>query len=89
MKIQELSVQLFSELQKSTASTPELQIVYGSFCLNFYEYAILHYDIIKRFGRYPHRNFIHGRSNTAEEVEYLESGANTFGVSNSKEKKAE
>jgi uncharacterized protein (DUF924 family) len=33
-----------------------------------------HYDIIKRFGRYPHRNEALGREYTAEEKEYLESG---------------
>jgi uncharacterized protein (DUF924 family) len=38
-----------------------------------------HYDIIKRFGRYPHRNEALGRGYTALEKEYLESGGETFG----------
>jgi uncharacterized protein (DUF924 family) len=38
-----------------------------------------HYDIIKRFGRYPHRNEALGREYTVEEKEYLESGGETFG----------
>ncbi|KYK56483.1 hypothetical protein DCS_03483 [Drechmeria coniospora] len=38
-----------------------------------------HYDIIKRFGRYPHRNPVLGREPTAEEVDYLANGGETFG----------
>jgi uncharacterized protein (DUF924 family) len=34
-------------------------------------YAILHRDIIARFGRFPHRNKTLGRSSTAEEIDYL------------------
>ncbi len=33
--------------------------------------AIGHHDAIKRFGRFPHRNAVMGRQNTAEEEEYL------------------
>ncbi|MET0657209.1 MAG: DUF924 family protein [Steroidobacteraceae bacterium] len=33
-----------------------------------------HRDIVKRFGRFPHRNAILGRSSTPEEVAYLENG---------------
>lgn len=34
-------------------------------------YAILHRDVIEKFGRFPHRNAILGRRNTPEEEEYL------------------
>lgn len=34
-------------------------------------YAQGHYDLIKRFGRFPHRNAILGRENTPEERSYL------------------
>jgi uncharacterized protein (DUF924 family) len=37
-------------------------------------YAIEHADIIRRFGRFPHRNAILGRASTRDEIEYLESG---------------
>jgi uncharacterized protein (DUF924 family) len=41
----------------------------------FYErYAIEHRDIIRRFGRFPHRNALLGRDTTAEERAFLESG---------------
>ena len=33
--------------------------------------AIGHHDAIKRFGRFPHRNAVLGRTNTPEEEEYL------------------
>lgn len=34
-------------------------------------YAIAHRDVIEKFGRFPHRNAILGRSSTPEEEEYL------------------
>ncbi|PHH76531.1 hypothetical protein CDD82_3955 [Ophiocordyceps australis] len=37
-----------------------------------------HLDILKRFGRYPHRNVALGRVSTAEEREFLENGGETF-----------
>lgn len=33
-----------------------------------------HRDIVRRFGRFPHRNQILGRDSTPEEIEYLENG---------------
>lgn len=38
---------------------------------NFLNYANQHHDIIERYGRFPHRNPILGRSSTAEEKAYL------------------
>jgi len=35
------------------------------------KYAIEHRDIIARFGRFPHRNAILGRTNSDEEQEFL------------------
>lgn len=37
-----------------------------------------HYDIIKRFGRYPHRNAILGRESTTEEKEFLKLPGSEF-----------
>lgn len=37
----------------------------------FVDYAISHRDVIAEFGRFPHRNAILGRENTAAEVAYL------------------
>jgi uncharacterized protein (DUF924 family) len=42
-------------------------------------HAVQHADIVKRFGRYPHRNAILGRAATPEEEEFLAGGGPTFG----------
>lgn len=42
------------------------------------DFAKRHEDIIKRFGRYPHRNEPLGRETTAEEKAYIEGGGDTF-----------
>lgn len=41
---------------------------------NSLKYAELHEDIIRRFGRFPHRNPVLGRETTPEEKTFLESG---------------
>ncbi len=39
-----------------------------------YLYALVHMDVIRRFGRFPHRNPVLGRTTTPEEQAYLDSG---------------
>lgn len=46
---------------------------------DFYEFAVSHADIVRRFGRYPHRNEIIGRESTSEEIQFLEDGGPSFG----------
>ncbi len=41
---------------------------------NLLRYARMHADIIARFGRFPHRNAVLGRTSTAEELAFLSSG---------------
>lgn len=41
-------------------------------------YAIAHRDIIRRFGRFPHRNSILGRQSTAEEIDFLKEPGSSF-----------
>ncbi|MES2258809.1 MAG: DUF924 family protein [Pseudomonadota bacterium] len=43
-----------------------------------YDYARRHYDVIRRFGRFPHRNVILGRESTADEREYLRQPGSGF-----------
>jgi uncharacterized protein (DUF924 family) len=38
------------------------------------KYAAIHADIIRRFGRFPHRNAVLGRTTTPEEQAYLDAG---------------
>lgn len=40
-------------------------------CTSSLDYALRHRDVIRRFGRFPHRNDILGRESTAEEADYL------------------
>ena len=54
---QALSVELFSQ--------PRLE--------NNLRFSRHHYDIVERFGRFPHRNSILGRESSEAEIEYLNS----------------
>jgi len=42
------------------------------------KYALNHLELIERFGRFPHRNELLGRANTAEEAAYLADGEAGF-----------
>jgi len=56
-ELQNLSVKLFTE-----AGLKDNQ-----------HFAEHHRELIRRFGRFPHRNEILGRTSTSEEIEYLNS----------------
>ena len=43
-----------------------------------YDYAVRHRDIVARFGRFPHRNSILGRSSSKDELEFLEQKGSSF-----------
>ena len=43
-----------------------------------YQFELKHKAIIDRFGRYPHRNEILGRTFTAEEIEFLRQPGSSF-----------
>jgi uncharacterized protein (DUF924 family) len=65
---QDLSVELFEAL---LAEVPEAEKeTYRSFV----DYAEKHRDLIRRFGRFPHRNADLGRASTPEEIEFLKDG---------------
>lgn len=42
------------------------------------EYARRHYEIVARFGRFPHRNAVLGRESTSEETEFLKQPGSSF-----------
>ncbi|MGI9307272.1 MAG: DUF924 family protein [Gammaproteobacteria bacterium] len=42
-------------------------------------YAVVHRDIIRQFGRFPHRNAVLGRQSTAAETAYLQKNKSGFG----------
>lgn len=43
-----------------------------------YDYELRHKRIIDRFGRFPHRNAVLGRTSTAEELEFLQQPGSSF-----------
>tara|TARA_B100000965_G_scaffold296469_1_gene254694 strand:- start:1705 stop:2259 length:555 start_codon:yes stop_codon:yes gene_type:complete len=43
-----------------------------------FDFALKHRDIIKRFGRFPHRNKILSRPSTEEELEFLKKPGSSF-----------
>lgn len=42
------------------------------------DYAVRHRDVIERFGRFPHRNKVVGRTSTPEEEEFLKQPGSSF-----------
>jgi uncharacterized protein (DUF924 family) len=42
-----------------------------AFCREALDYATLHRDLIRKFGRFPHRNLLLGRRSTPEEQIFL------------------
>ena len=42
------------------------------------DWAVRHRDIVRRFGRFPHRNAILGRASTPEEIEFLKQPGSGF-----------
>jgi uncharacterized protein (DUF924 family) len=73
-ELQARAVRCFEALQ---ARAPQgLEPMFASFT----DYAPRHRALIVRFGRFPHRNAILARPSTAEEIAYLEGGAERFGV---------
>ena len=43
-----------------------------------YDFALRHQSIVQRFGRFPHRNQILGRTSTPEEAEFLTQPGSSF-----------
>lgn len=65
---QDNSVALYQAL---LAEMPEAEK--GTYA-SFLDYAEKHRDVIRRFGRFPHRNADLGRVSTSEEAEFLKDG---------------
>ncbi len=72
-KVQAKSVALFDRLAQAVSPT------YRETFRTVAQFAELHKDIIDQFGRFPHRNKLLDRANTAEEAEYLSDDPTDFG----------
>ena len=66
LAMQERSVELFATLAKQTGVDGPLP------------WAEKHRDVIRRFGRFPHRNAILGRASTPEEIAFLAQPGSSF-----------
>lgn len=69
---QERAVQLFEQLVNDVAASQK------STFTGFHQFAIRHRDIIARFGRFPHRNDVLGRTSTDEEIAFLKTAGSSF-----------
>lgn len=69
---QALSVQLFTRLYQEVPQ--EHMDTFRVFLI----FALRHRRIIQRFGRFPHRNDILGRSSTPDEISFLQEPASSF-----------
>ena len=63
--LQARNVALFQALRDAPGAEPR------AFFDGTLDYALRHQDVIARFGRFPHRNAILGRTSTAAELDYL------------------
>jgi uncharacterized protein (DUF924 family) len=72
LPLQERCVELFSAL---AAAAPDADR--GVFS-GYVDFAVRHRDIIRRFGRFPHRNRILGRASTPEETAFLQQPGSSF-----------
>ena len=75
IRAQCLSVGYFTELVEESRKKNPGNTHYYSYSL---DYANRHYVIIERFGRFPHRNKILGRTSTSEEIEFLKKPGSGF-----------
>jgi uncharacterized protein (DUF924 family) len=72
MSDQERSVAFFSAL------VPRADRAYRQIFQEFLAFAEAHREVIRRFGRFPHRNSLLGRSSTPEERRFLEEHGRGF-----------
>lgn len=69
---QDLAVERFAELQRHCALDE------GALFADYLDYAERHRQVIRRFGRFPHRNEMLGRSSTAQELAFLQQPGSRF-----------
>jgi uncharacterized protein (DUF924 family) len=72
VEVQRRCVQLFSELVQEVVGEAR-EAIAGNL-----HYAEQHLVIVERFGRFPHRNALLGRTSTPEEIEFLKEPGSSF-----------
>jgi len=75
IKIQEKSLDMFEKLVHQAEDNNVKNVEYYKYNLI---YAERHYDVIRKYKRFPHRNAIFERESTAKEKEYLRQPGSGF-----------
>ena len=75
LEVQDISIGQFHNLVEESKIQSPQNTAYYEYTL---KYAKSHRDIIKRFGRFPHRNAGLGRRSTKEEEEFLKKPGSSF-----------
>ena len=76
MGAQDEAVRLFTRLVDSASSTPPAPL--AADLRNMLDYAERHRAVIRRFGRFPHRNAILGRHSTPDEIAFMQEPGSRF-----------
>ena len=71
-ELQDRAVALFTALRDESEEPSKTAVAKNL------HYAELHRNIVRRFGRFPHRNAVIGRTSTPEEIEFLKGGGAAF-----------
>ena len=74
--MQERAVALFTRMADAESATGSEAVAKS--IANSLDYARRHRDVIQRFGRFPHRNAILGRTSTPEEIAFLKQPGSGF-----------
>jgi uncharacterized protein (DUF924 family) len=72
LDLQHRSVEAFRDLVAAASQEHRGKVA------GYLDYAIRHFEVIERFGRFPHRNRILNRASSAEEVLYLREPGTLF-----------
>jgi uncharacterized protein (DUF924 family) len=73
LSAQNRSVELFTKLAEEVSGADEEDVFKTTL-----DYALRHREIIERFGRFPHRNDVLGRTPTDRETEFLKTPNSAF-----------
>jgi uncharacterized protein (DUF924 family) len=74
--MQEQAVALFTRMADAESAAAPKAVVKS--IANSLDYAKRHREVIQRFGRFPHRNAILGRTSTPEEIAFLQQPGSGF-----------
>jgi len=75
IEIQEMSVKCFEKILNRAQEEEDINVEFFQNSLN---YAQRHFDAIRQFKRFPHRNKILKRRSTSDEIIYLQDPKNNF-----------